>query len=287
MTRQVLVWYLPCVIMKLDFWDNYKLRKNDLIIVVIYGSLTEVRNERRMEGKNWICVDIKEMENRCIMKQKTLVILLITAIVILTLVLLGKGIGRNQNDQNSGDDSTNISWNVSGDTEIFREEDTELEGNTENTENTVTLDEERVIQEQSFNTELNEWGNVRFVSYLPSDEIYMEDVSFLLTKENQVVYAFPYYCDNNTTQNYIGLFDRVEAVGFQDVNHDRLQDVIVIINYVTGAGPQGMLPRGTVRIFVAEDNGFVLAEDMMNEIEANIVGTDMTIESIYKYIEEH
>uniref|UniRef100_UPI004055D596 hypothetical protein n=1 Tax=Agathobacter sp. TaxID=2021311 RepID=UPI004055D596 len=62
-------------------------------------------------------------------------------------------------------------------------------GFSEDTENAVTLDDKRVIQDQYFNIELEEWGNVRFVSYLPSEEVYMEDVSFFLTKENQMIYS--------------------------------------------------------------------------------------------------
>ena len=62
------------------------------------------------------------MEDRCIMKQRTLVTLLIIETVILAFVLLGKGTCGYENTQNAGDDSTNISWNVSGQTEIFREE---------------------------------------------------------------------------------------------------------------------------------------------------------------------
>ena len=38
-----------------------------------------------------MCVDIKIMEDRCIMKQRTLVTLLIIETVILVFVLLGKG----------------------------------------------------------------------------------------------------------------------------------------------------------------------------------------------------
>lgn len=160
-------------------------------------------------------------------------------------------------------------------------------GFSEDTENAVTLDDKRVIQDQSFNIELEEWGNVRFVSYLPSEEVYMEDVSFFLTKENQVIYSFPYYCKSNSTENYIGLFDSVEAVGFQDVNRDGFQDVIVIINYVTGAGSQGMLPRGSVRVFVAEKDGFVFAENLMNEINTKLNDEELTIANICKYIDEH
>ena len=38
------------------------------------------------------------------------------------------------------------------------------------------LDESRVIAEQSFDVDLNHWGKARFVSYMPSDDIYKEDV---------------------------------------------------------------------------------------------------------------
>lgn len=79
----------------------------------------------------------------------------------------------------------------------------------------------------------------------------------------------------------------MEAVGFQDVNRDGLQDVIVIINYVTGAGSQGMLPRGSVRVFVAEKDGFVFAENLMNEINTNLNDEELTIANICKYIDEH
>uniref|UniRef100_UPI0006D21F24 hypothetical protein n=1 Tax=Clostridium sp. NkU-1 TaxID=1095009 RepID=UPI0006D21F24 len=85
---------------------------------------------------------------------------------------------------------------------------------------------------------MNEWGNVRFISYAPEAGADFEDVSFYLMKDNKVVYSFPYYGENNRTDTYAGLFDSVESVGFRDVNHDNLKDVIVIINYITGAGPQ-------------------------------------------------
>ena len=71
---------------------------------------------------------------------------------------------------------------------------------------------------------------------------------------------FPVLFENNSTENdNVGMFDSVEAVGFQDIDGDGAKDVIVIINYVTGAGPQGMMPRKTIRIFSSQDNGFVIS----------------------------
>ena len=81
------------------------------------------------------------------------------------------------------------------------------------------LDESRVITEQSFEVDLNDWGEVRFVSYLPTYDTLWEDVSFVLAKDNQIVYYFPAYFENNSTENdSVGMFDSVEAVGFQDID---------------------------------------------------------------------
>ena len=81
------------------------------------------------------------------------------------------------------------------------------------------LDESRVITEQSFEVDLNDWGEVRFVSYLPTYDTLWEDVSFVLAKDNQIIYYFPECYENNSTENdSVGMFDSVEAVGFQDID---------------------------------------------------------------------
>lgn len=147
------------------------------------------------------------------------------------------------------------------------------------------LDESRVIAEQSFDLDLNDFDEVRFVSYLPTYDTLWEDVSFVLAKDNQIVYYFPAYYENNSTQNDgIGIFDSVEAVGFQDINGDGSKDVIVIINYVTGAGPQGMIPRKTIRIFSAQDNGFVIQYELMEELMENMKEDDISISTICDYV---
>ncbi|BCJ95418.1 hypothetical protein acsn021_29870 [Anaerocolumna cellulosilytica] len=152
----------------------------------------------------------------------------------------------------------------------------------------VSLEEKRIIQDQSFKVELGDWGNVRFVSYEPDNSIGFEDVSFFLTKEDMVIYSFPYYCENNSTENYVGLFDSVAAVDFCDVNNDNIKDVIVIINYVTGAGPQGMTPRPRARIFLADNQKFnqefTLATDLIDDITNNMEEKELTIAAICEYL---
>lgn len=90
---------------------------------------------------------------------------------------------------------------------------------------------------------------------------------------------------NNSTENdSVGMFDSVEAVGFQDIDGDGAKDVIVIINYVTGAGPQGMMPRKTIRIFSSQDNGFVIQHDLMDELMENIKEDNISISTICDYV---
>ena len=123
------------------------------------------------------------------------------------------------------------------------------------------------------------------LSYLPTYDTLFEDVSFVLAKDNQIVYHFPAYFKNNNTENdCVGMFDSVEAVGFRDIDGDNAKDVIVIINYVTGAGPQGMLPRKTVRIFRAYDSGFIVFEDLMNDVMKNIKESELSISTICDYV---
>lgn len=103
-------------------------------------------------------------------------------------------------------------------------------------------------------------------------------------KNDKVVFAFPYYGENNKTDQYAGLFDSVEAVAFHDVNGDNLKDVIVIINYITGAGPQGMEPRPKARIFLADKKGFILAKDLTDDVNDHIEEEDMSMGHIYDYL---
>lgn len=148
----------------------------------------------------------------------------------------------------------------------------------------LSLDEKRIIPDQSFDVELYDWDDVKFISYGPEAGDDFEDVSFYLMKDSKVIYSFPYYCENNKTDTYAGLFDSVESVGFRDVNNDNLKDIIVIINYITGAGPQGMVPRPRARIFLADKKEFHLAKDLIEDLTENMDEKDINIDDICEYL---
>ena len=61
----------------------------------------------------------------------------------------------------------------------------------------------------------------------------------------------------------------------------------IIINYITGVGPQGMIPRPAARIFLAGENEFYFAEDMETDVAKNIMEEDMTIETICNYLKDY
>ncbi|MBD3920899.1 hypothetical protein H8B09_19185 [Paenibacillus sp. PR3] len=42
--------------------------------------------------------------------------------------------------------------------------------------------------------------------------------------------------------NEMGSSSEVRAVSFQDVNNDNLKDIIIIAEYITGAGAEGAIP---------------------------------------------
>lgn len=136
------------------------------------------------------------------------------------------------------------------------------------------------IPEQSFDVTLEDWGDVMFVSCKPESGQY-EDASFFLVKDERILYEFPKKEEDN-----LGLFDSVGAVAFRDINEDGKEDVVILVNYITGAGPQGMIPRPTVRIYLAGENEFYIAGDMETDIEEHITEEDMTIETICEYLKD-
>ena len=82
------------------------------------------------------------------------------------------------------------------------------------------------------------------------------------------------------------MFESIGAVAFRDINNDGKKDIIIIFNYVSGAGPTGMVPRPALRIFLAGENEFYLAEDIMEDIGQHILQKDMTIETICNYLKD-
>lgn len=107
---------------------------------------------------------------------------------------------------------------------------------------------EGIIKEQSFETELDGWGKVYFISAAPENG--GETPRFLLARGAEVVYTFPE--DSNSPGDK---FETVSAVAFQDYNKDGKKDVIALVSYSNGESRWN-----EPRIFLQEnsDNMFYL-----------------------------
>ncbi|MCM1153899.1 MAG: hypothetical protein NC314_00795 [Roseburia sp.] len=86
---------------------------------------------------------------------------------------------------------------------------------------------EGIIEEQSFEVELDDWGKVMFVSVAPAKT--KGAPRFVLAKEGVVVYTFP-ESETPKTDEFAG----VSAVSFTDYNSDGKKDVIVLVQYRNG-----------------------------------------------------
>ena len=169
------------------------------------------------------------------------------------------------------------------------QEDINLNNKEENSDDNGSIEKisKYMIPEQSFDIFLDGWGDVTFISCKPSPNE-LKDwkvASFYLVKDNQILYKFPYRFENNSSKGYIGIFDSVGAVAFHDLNNDKKDDIIIITYYVSGAGPTGMVSRPGVTIYLAGENEFYLAEEMMTNIEKNIIEQDRTIANIYDFLQ--
>ena len=135
----------------------------------------------------------------------------------------------------------------------------------------VVIDRSR-IDDQSFEVVLNEWGKVTFVSCMPDfyDENLdpLTDASFYLLKNEKVLYQFPYVSDNNIRET--GLCEGVSFVFFEDINEDNKDEIVIGVLYVSGAGPQGMIPYTEIRIYEDGGNEFVYNENLSDEINEKL-----------------
>ncbi len=87
---------------------------------------------------------------------------------------------------------------------------------------------EGLITGQSFETNLDGWGEVFFASIAPMDGGC--EPTFALVKDGNIVYTFP------KTQKSTGyVFNGVSAVTFRDYNQDGKQDVIALVSYRDGS----------------------------------------------------
>lgn len=112
-----------------------------------------------------------------------------------------------------------------------------------------------------------------------------DSVEIILSGDEQFDEQIFLYFDGRKERKQLA--DKEEYTESGDVNNDGKKDIIIICYCFSGAGPTGMVPRPDIRIFIAEENEFYLAEDMVIDIEQHILAKDMTIESVCNYLKNN
>lgn len=132
------------------------------------------------------------------------------------------------------------------------------------------------IEEQSFDVELENWGQVKFISgyYLVNE---LPEVHFYLTDSiGNMVYDFPDSLFNEW------IFYEVSAISFKDMNHDGRKDIIIIISYMFGHGEHAAEEFSVARVFFQEGTEFV--NDSKLDEQLNDKKQNQTIKMVFDYV---
>ena len=137
------------------------------------------------------------------------------------------------------------------------------------------------IEEQSFEVDLRPLGKVTFASYEPDPSGNpLADVVFQMEREGQVLLQLPGTEEGNVAME---LFHQVEAVSFLDYNNDGYDDIIVILSYYFGAGPQAATSHSRVRYYKGSAEGSFVYEKEASEAASGALA-EITVETAKGFI---
>ncbi len=119
-----------------------------------------------------------------------------------------------------------------------------------------------LVPEQSFTVDFAGYGRVTFATYHDLDNS-PPNVHFYLLRDGKVIHELPDFYGNQ-----LWAFDEVDAVAFRDVNGDGLKDILIIAEYITGAGPGGAEPFRVIDVFFRGESGFY-REEAISELLNN------------------
>lgn len=122
------------------------------------------------------------------------------------------------------------------------------------------LGEGQILEGQSFEVDMNPYGQVTFAAYAPDLSLSpYADVTFKLLRAGEEIYSFPLkgtgVREDGTT------FEGMGAVAFPDLNGDGYTDVVTIAHYEHAGDP---IPS-QVRIFTYNPGGYFLEENDLAE----------------------
>ena len=190
-------------------------------------------------------------------------------VVIFLLLLTVDGCARKQDDNNTSQESKASNYSEKN------SQNTKQKSNIENL-NELKRKGLKVIEDQSFPVDLENWGKVRFVS----SEFPIGGTSklrfYLADSKDNILYTFPDFYGNQWSTFY-----EFKAVSFNDVNNDGFKDIVIIADFATGVGENGATPFHVGEIYFQKNKEFISLYDLDKQI--NSTNNNANIDMILKF----
>lgn len=209
------------------------------------------------------------------------------SVILMCLVLSGCSLAGNSSESVKAEitplEETGSHESIEGDEQLSQQDNDagNVEGSIVQEQAYNGYPKGELIQEQTFDVTLRPLGQVTFASYKPqTSENPLADVVFQIEQGDKVLCQLPEASEGN-----IGLemFEQVEAVSFTDYNMDNYDDIIIIISYCFGAGPQAAQTHAAVRYYSGTAEGNFVYQKDMSEAAASALDL-ITVESAKAFI---
>lgn len=143
------------------------------------------------------------------------------------------------------------------------------------------ITEEGLIEDQTFQTNIAEFGEVTVAAYEPDTEKEpLSDVTFVVLKDGQIITYLQGMEPENIRQ---AVFHKVECVSFPDYNRDGYTDMIAICSYFSGTDSHEGEAYKEVRIYSGTEWGYFYLEEDLSEV-ANSALAELSIESVLGFL---
>ena len=136
----------------------------------------------------------------------------------------------------------------------------------------------KVVEEQSFWIELENWGKVRFIAGEKEIKQLPKLSFYLIDSKDNVLYSLPEFYGN------MWILYEVKAISFKDVNRDGLKDIIVVADYILGHGENAAVPFSVGSVYFQKDKEFVSLPEL--DMEINEKNQNKSTDIIFKFVED-
>jgi len=128
----------------------------------------------------------------------------------------------------------------------------------------------RIDKDQSFDIDLENWGDVRFIPGATEINGRFKLRAYLLDVDGNIVYEFPEYYGNEISQ-----LESITAVSFVDVDGDGLKDIVIISEYTTGVGESRVIPFPVAGIYYQRGTEFITIPEIDEKIYFEVKNVDV------------